>query len=100
MAFQVSDRRVGYILNKSENDTPEMSSTMRALQRALVSVIITLLDDSERSLNKKWLCPVTNKSNTPLGWKSKRKILLPSFKIVPYHISTQRNIHRHSKNRI
>ena len=39
---------------------------MRALQRALVSVIITLLNDSERSLNKKWLHPVTNKSNPPL----------------------------------
>ena len=24
MAFQVSDRRVGYILNKSENATPEL----------------------------------------------------------------------------
>ena len=24
MAFQVSDRRVGYILNKSENATPEV----------------------------------------------------------------------------
>ena len=31
---------------------PEASSTVRALGRALVSVIITLLNDSERSLNK------------------------------------------------
>ena len=31
---------------------PEASSTIRALQRALVSVIIALLNDSERSLNK------------------------------------------------
>ena len=38
---------------------------MRALQRALVSVIIALLNDSERSLNKKWLRPVTNKSTPP-----------------------------------
>ena len=30
----------------------EASSTVRALDRALVSVIITLLNDSERSLNK------------------------------------------------
>ena len=45
---------------------PETSSIMRVLQRAPVSVIITLLDDSERSLNKKWLRPVTNKSNPPL----------------------------------
>ena len=36
---------------------------MQALKRALVSVIITLLNDSERSLNKKWLRPVTNKCN-------------------------------------
>ena len=32
---------------------------------ALVSVIITLLNGSERLLNKKWLRPVTNKSNAP-----------------------------------
>ena len=55
--------------------SPEASSTIRALQRALVSVINTLLNDSERSLNKKWLRPVTNKSNPPIGWKSKRKHL-------------------------
>ena len=36
---------------------------MRALQRGLVSVIIVLLIDSERSLNKNWLRPVSNKSN-------------------------------------
>ena len=42
---------------------PETSSIMRVLQRAPVSVIITLLNESERSLNKKWLRPVTNKSN-------------------------------------
>ena len=52
---------------------PEASSTIRAPQRALVSVIITLLNDSERWLNKKWLRPVTNKQNPPIGWKSKRK---------------------------
>ena len=39
----------------------EASSTVRAL----VSVIITLLNDSVRSLNKKWRRPVTNKSNPP-----------------------------------
>ena len=39
---------------------------MRVLELALVSVFITLLNDSERSLNKKWLRPVTNKSNPPL----------------------------------
>ena len=38
---------------------------MRALQRTLVIVIITLLNDSERSLNNKWLRPVTNKANPP-----------------------------------
>ena len=27
MTFQVSDRRVGYILNKSENATPELYAT-------------------------------------------------------------------------
>ena len=53
---------------------PEASSTKQALQRALVGVIITLLNDSERLLNKKWLRPVTNKSNPPIGWKSIRKL--------------------------
>ena len=57
---------------------PEASSTVRALDRALVSVIITLLNDSERSLNKKWRRPVTNKSNPPNGWKSKQNTVLPS----------------------
>ena len=51
-----------------------MSLTMRAPQRALVSVIIALLNDSERSLNKKLLRPkqtnqipqlVGNQSETP-----------------------------------
>ena len=51
---------------------PEASLTMRALEPALVSAIITLLNDSERSLNKKWLRPVTNKSNPPIGWKLKQ----------------------------
>ena len=45
---------------------PETSSIMRVLERAPVSVISTLLNESERSLNKKWLRPVTNKSNPPL----------------------------------
>ena len=45
---------------------PEVSSTMQAPKRALASVIIALLNDSERLLNKKWLRPVTNKSKTPL----------------------------------
>ena len=56
--------------------TTKASSTMRALQGS--SVINTLLNDSECSLNKKWLRPVTNKSNSPIGWKSKRNTFLPS----------------------
>ena len=50
---------------------------MRMLDRVLVSVIITLLNDNERSLNNKWLRPVTNKSNGPTGWKGKRNTFLP-----------------------
>ena len=53
---------------------------MRALQRALVSVIITLLNDSERSLNKKWLRPVTNKSNPP-HWLEIKAKNLPTFSL-------------------
>ena len=45
---------------------------MRALHRALVSVIITLLNDSERLLNKKWLRPVIGKSSASISWKEKR----------------------------
>ena len=48
------------------NCLPQACSTNRALQRMLVSVTIALLNDSERPLNKKWLRPVTNKSNPPL----------------------------------
>ena len=51
----------------------EASSTVRALSRALFSVIITLLNDSERSLNKKWRRPVTNKSNPPKWLEIKAK---------------------------
>ena len=39
---------------------------MQALKRALVSMIITLLNISERLFNEKWLRSVTNKLNTPL----------------------------------
>ena len=80
----------------------EASSTMWALQRALVSVIITLLNDSARLLNKKMAAPSTcdKQIKSPIGWKSKRNTILPSVYTVPFHISTQRNIHRHSENRI
>ena len=64
---------------------PEASSTVRALGRALVSVIITLLNDSERSLNKKWRRPVTNKSNPPqmVGNQSKTPSYL-QFKLFHF----------------
>ena len=39
--------------------------------RSSACVNITLLNDSERLLNKKWLCPVISKSNTSIGWKAK-----------------------------
>ena len=82
------------------------SSTMRALRRALVSVIISLLNDSECSLNRKWLRIVTNKSN-PTHWLEINAKHLPTFGSngsISY-ISTQRNIQTnkgtfHSKNRI
>ena len=45
--------------------TPEASSTVRALDRALVSVIITLLNDSERSLNKKMAAPSNKQIKSP-----------------------------------
>ena len=64
--------------------SPEASSTMRALQRALASVIITLSNDSELSLNKKWLRPVTNKSNPQLvGNQSETPSYLP-FKLLHF----------------
>ena len=46
-------------------DDPEASSTVRALDRALVSVIITLLNDSERSLNKKMAAPSNKQIKSP-----------------------------------
>ena len=50
-------------------------------QRTLVSVTITLLNDSERSLNKKkWLRPVTNKSNSP-HWLEIKVKHLPTFSL-------------------
>ena len=55
----------------------EANSTMRALDPALVSVIIKLLNDSERLLNKKWLRPVISKSNASIGWKAKGNTFLP-----------------------
>ena len=58
--------------------TSEASSTIGLLQRVLVSVIMTLLNDSERSLNKKWLCPVTNKSKRQLEGNQSENTFLPS----------------------
>ena len=58
--------------------TSEASSSMRAIDWALVSVIIAMFNDSERLLNKKWLQPVTNQSNAPIGGKAKRNTFLPS----------------------
>ena len=77
---------------------PEASSTVRALGRALVSVIITLLNDSECTLNKKWRRPVTNKSNAPKWLEIKAKHH-PTFSLncsISY-IHTK-NIHRHSES--
>ena len=56
----------------------EASSTIGVLQRVLVSVIITLLNDNERSLNKKWLRPVTNKSKRQLVGDQSENTFLPS----------------------
>ena len=64
---------------------------MRVLKPGLVSVIITLLKDSKGTLNKKWLRPVTNKSNPPLvGNQSETRFYLP-FKLFHFiypHIET------------
>ena len=49
-------------------------------------MIITLLNDSKRSLNIKWLRPVTNKSNPPLVENQSKTPFLPSALIVPFHI--------------
>ena len=45
---------------------------MLVLDRALASVVITLLNDSERLLNKKWLRPVISNSNVSIGKKAKQ----------------------------
>ena len=58
----------------------EASSTIRMLQRALVSVIIALLNDSERSLNKKWLRPETNKIKFP-HWLEIKAKHYPTFSL-------------------
>ena len=83
----------------SLNCSTEASSTIKALDQALFSTIITLVNDSERLFNKKWLRPVTNQSNHPSGWKAKPNTFLHSVLLDPFHMSTT-NIHRHSKNRI
>ena len=65
------------------NDKPtpaETSSTMRALQRALVYVIITLLNDSKRSLNKKMAAPSNKQIKSPHLLEIKAK-LLPTFSL-------------------
>ena len=67
---------------------------------SLFCMIITLLNDSERLLNKKWLCPIIRKSDASICWKGKQYTFLHVFYIVFFHISTQRNKHGHSKNRI
>ena len=63
---------------------PEVSLTMQALQRALVSVIITLLNNSECSLNKKWLRPVTIKSNPPLVGNQSETPFFFQFKLFHF----------------
>ena len=64
LVLPLSGKQLRFV-NITCSRTPEASSTVRALGRALVSFIITLLNDSERSLNKIWRRPVTNKSNPP-----------------------------------
>ena len=60
---------------------------MRALDRTLVSVFTTFLTDSERSRNKKWLPPVTNKSNPPLV-ANQIEIQLKMFHFIYPHTET------------
>ena len=56
----------------------EASLTIGVLQRVLVIVVITLMNDSERSLDKKWLRPVTNKSKRPSVGNQSENTFLPS----------------------
>ena len=78
-----------YNIIQANSGDPEASSTMRALQRVLVSVIIIFLNDSERSLNKKWLRPVTNKSTPPLvGNQSENAFPSISYIRTKKHTST------------
>ena len=62
---------------------------MRALDRALVCTIITLLNDSERLLNSAF---VIRKSDASICWKAKRITILRAILIVSFHISTQKTI--------
>ena len=52
---------------------------MLARNQVLFSVNITMLNDSKRLLNKKWLCPVICKSNASIDWKAKRNTFLPAI---------------------
>ena len=56
----------------------EVSSKMRALQRAIVSVIIALLNNSERSLNKKMAAPSNKQIKFP-HWLEINAKHLPTF---------------------
>ena len=56
----------GIYISKVKHSKGEPSSTMRALQRPLVSVLITYLNDMEHSLNIKWLRPVAENQTPPL----------------------------------
>ena len=84
------------------NKQTEASTTMRALKRALVSVIMTLLNDSELSLNYKMAAPSNKQIKFPPSVRNQSEP--PSylqFKLFHFiYIFTQRNIHRYSKNRI
>ena len=64
---------------------------MLVLDRALASVVITLLNDSERLLNEIWLRPVISNSNASIGWKAKQ------FKLFYFIYPHKEKTYRHSK---
>ena len=71
-----SDQRLNTNIS-NVTQKPEASSSMGALQRVLVNVIITLLNDSERSLSK--IAALSNKQiKSPISWKSKQNTFQPS----------------------
>ena len=89
-----SARRALALLNSPQRRVQQFE---RSAERLSVLSLHCWTIASERSIKNGGAQKQANQI-PPNGWKSKQNTVLPSVLIVPFHISTQINIHRHSES--